>query len=78
MWRYWRQGQTAVRSPGCCCAGTLPGVIAGSVIRVYLLLGPVVFDFVVAPVLIRWASGSHSPRRPSHHHWQGTAARPSS
>src|SRR5207237_4741610 len=33
-------------------AGTLPGVIAGSVIRVYVLPGPVVFDFVVAAVLI--------------------------
>jgi hypothetical protein len=33
-------------------AGTLPGIIAGSVIRVYLLPGPVVFDFVVAAVLI--------------------------
>ena len=33
-------------------AGTLPGVIAGSVIRVYFLPGPVVFDFVVAAVLI--------------------------
>jgi hypothetical protein len=33
-------------------AGTLPGIVAGSVIRVYLLPGPVVFDFVVAAVLI--------------------------
>ena len=33
-------------------AGTLPGVIAGSVIRVYLLPGPVVFALVVAAVLI--------------------------
>ena len=33
-------------------AGTLPGVIAGSVIRVELLPGPRVFDLVVAAVLI--------------------------
>ena len=33
-------------------AGTLPGVIAGSVIRVELLPGPRVFDFVVAAVLL--------------------------
>jgi uncharacterized membrane protein YfcA len=33
-------------------AGTLPGVIAGSVIRVYLLPGPVVFDFIIAAVMI--------------------------
>ncbi len=33
-------------------AGTLPGVIAGSVIRVKLLPGPRVFDLVVATVLL--------------------------
>jgi len=33
-------------------AGTLPGVIAGSVIRVELLPSPHVFDFVVAAVLL--------------------------
>ena len=38
-------------------AGTLPGVIAGSVIRVYVLPGPVVFDFVVAAVLIPLGAG---------------------
>jgi uncharacterized protein len=38
--------------PDLLLAGTLPGVVAGSVIRVYVLPGPVVFDFVVAAVLI--------------------------
>ena len=38
-------GQTLV-------AGTVPGVIAGSVIRVELLPGPRVFDLVVAAVLV--------------------------
>jgi uncharacterized protein len=52
MWRYWRQGQTGGRLSWLLLAGTLPGVIAGSVIRVYVLPGPVVFDFVVAAVLI--------------------------
>jgi uncharacterized membrane protein YfcA len=52
MWRYWRQGQTGGPLIWLLLAGTLPGVIAGSVIRVYLLPGPVVFDFVVAAVLI--------------------------
>ena len=33
-------------------AGTMPGVIAGSVIRVELLPGPRVFDLVVAAVLL--------------------------
>ena len=52
MWRYWRQGQTGGTLTWLLLAGTLPGVIAGSVIRVYVLPGPVVFDFVVAAVLI--------------------------
>jgi uncharacterized protein len=51
MWRYWRQGQTGGTLTWLLLAGTLPGVIAGSVIRVYLLPGPIVFDFVVAAVL---------------------------
>jgi uncharacterized protein len=52
MWRYWQQGQTGGGLTWLLLAGTLPGVIAGSVIRVYVLPGPVVFDFVVAAVLI--------------------------
>jgi uncharacterized protein len=52
IWRYRRQGQTGGALTWLLLAGTLPGVIAGSVIRVYLLPGPVVFDFVVAAVLI--------------------------
>jgi len=52
MWRYWRQGQTGGTLTWLLLAGTLPGVIAGSIIRVYVLPGPVVFDFVVAAVLI--------------------------
>jgi uncharacterized membrane protein YfcA len=52
MWRYWRQGQTGGPLTWLLLAGTLPGVVAGSVIRVYVLPGPVVFDFVVAAVLL--------------------------
>ena len=52
IWRYRRQGQTGGTLTLVLVAGTLPGVVAGSVIRVYLLPGPVVFDFVVAAVLI--------------------------
>jgi uncharacterized protein len=52
IWRYWRQGQTGGKLTWLLLAGTLPGVIAGSVIRVFVLPGPVVFDFVVAAVLI--------------------------
>jgi uncharacterized protein len=52
LYRYWRQGQTGGRLAVILTAGTLPGVIAGSVIRVDLLPGPRVFDLVVAAVLL--------------------------
>ena len=52
LYRYWRQGQTGGRLALVLIAGTLPGVIAGSLIRVKLLPGPRVFDLVVAAVLI--------------------------
>src|SRR5881227_4005299 len=52
LYRYWRQGQTGGRLAVALIAGTLPGVIAGSVIRVELLPGPRVFDIVVAVVLL--------------------------
>jgi hypothetical protein len=52
LYRYWRQGQTGGRLALMLIAGTLPGVIAGSVIRVKLLPGPRVFDLVVAAVLL--------------------------
>jgi uncharacterized membrane protein YfcA len=52
LYRYWRQGQTGGRLALVLIAGTLPGVIAGSVIRVKLLPGPHVFDLVVAAVLM--------------------------
>jgi uncharacterized protein len=52
LYRYWRQGQTGGRLAVLLIAGTLPGVIAGSVIRVELLPGPRVFDLVVAAILV--------------------------
>jgi uncharacterized membrane protein YfcA len=52
LYRYWRQGQTGGRLALLLIAGTLPGVIAGSVIRVKLLPSAHVFDLVVAAVLI--------------------------
>ena len=52
LYRYWRQGQTGGRLALVLIAGTLPGVIAGSFIRVKLIPGPRVFDLVVAAVLI--------------------------
>jgi len=51
LYRYWRQGQTGGRLALILIAGTLPGVIAGSIIRVELLPGPHVFDLVVGAVL---------------------------
>jgi hypothetical protein len=48
LYRYWRQGQTGGRLAVVLVAGTLPGVIAGSVIRVEQLPGARVFDLVVA------------------------------
>ncbi len=52
LYRYWRQGQTGGRLSLVLIAGTLPGVIGGSVIRVELLPGARVFDLVVAAVLV--------------------------
>jgi uncharacterized protein len=52
LYRYWRQEQTGGRLAVVLIAGTLPGVIAGSIIRVELLPGPRVFELVVAAVLI--------------------------
>jgi uncharacterized protein len=52
LYRYWRQGQTGGRLAVLLIAGTVPGVIAGSVIRVELLPSAHVFDLVVAAVLI--------------------------
>ena len=52
LYRYWRQGQTGGRLALVLIAGTLPGVIAGSFIRVKLIPGPRVFALVVAAVLI--------------------------
>jgi uncharacterized membrane protein YfcA len=52
LYRYWRQKQTGGRLALVLIAGTLPGVIAGCVIRVELLPGPRVFDLVIAAVLV--------------------------
>jgi len=52
LYRYWRQGQTGGRLAVVLIAGTVPGVITGSVIRVEPLPGPRVFDLVIAAVLL--------------------------
>jgi uncharacterized protein len=52
LFRYRRQHQTGGRLAVILIAGTLPGVIAGSVIRVELVPGPRVFDLLVAALLM--------------------------
>jgi uncharacterized protein len=52
LYRYWRQHQTGGRLALLLITGTLPGVIAGSVIRVELVPGPRVFDLLVAALLL--------------------------
>ena len=52
LFRYWRQGQSGGRLSRLLAAGTLPGVVAGSIIRVTLLPSAAVFDLVVAAVLL--------------------------
>ncbi len=52
LYRFWRQGQTGGRLALILISGTLPGVIAGSVIRVEVLPGPRVFGIVAATVLV--------------------------
>jgi hypothetical protein len=52
LYRYWRQGQAGGPLAWLLIAGTLPGVVAGSIIRVEVLPSPRVFDLVVAAVLL--------------------------
>jgi uncharacterized membrane protein YfcA len=74
LYRYRRQHQIGGRLAVLLTAGTLPGVIAGSVIRVVVLPGPRVFDLVVAAVLLplgAWLTATRTlpgdgPRRPAH------------
>jgi uncharacterized protein len=64
IYRYWRQRQTGGRLAALLIAGTVPGVIAGSIIRVEFLPGPRVFDLVVAAVLVplgTWLALSRPP-----------------
>jgi uncharacterized protein len=52
LFRYWRQHQTGGRLTRTLLAGTVPGVIIGSIIRVELVPGPRVFEGVIAIVLV--------------------------
>jgi len=52
LYRYRRQHQTGERLALLLIAGTLPGVVAGSIIRAELVPGPRVFDLLVAGLLL--------------------------
>jgi uncharacterized protein len=75
LYRYRRQHQTGGRLALLLTGGTLPGVIAGSVIRVEVIPGPKIFDLVVSAVLLplgAWLTVSKSarpadPARPPRH-----------
>jgi uncharacterized protein len=75
LYRYWRQGQTGGTLAAVLVVGTLPGVVAGSLVRVKLLPEPRVFDLVVASVLLPlgcWlalASARHGDHRSFHLSW---------
>lgn len=57
LYRYWRQGQVGGPLTRLLIAGTVPGVIAGCVIRAEFLPGMTVLDFIVAAVCCRSAPG---------------------
>ena len=52
LMRFWREGRLLNPLTGLLVAGTLPGVIAGAVIRVEFLSGGRAFELVVAGVLL--------------------------
>jgi uncharacterized protein len=74
LYGYWRQRQTGGRLTRLLIVGTLPGVIAGSIIRVELLPGSRAFEVVIAVVLIplgAWLLATHRPRSaPTPRQWR--------
>lgn len=65
LWRYHRAGTLRSRLATTLVLGTLPGVIAGAVIRVELLSGPEAFYLVIAALLIplgAWLAFGTPPR----------------
>ena len=74
VYQYWRQHQTGGPLALLLMTGTLPGVIAGSVIRVELVPGPRVFDLLVAALLLplgTWLAATRPdrPRDPARSPW---------
>lgn len=64
LYRYWRQKQTGGRLTALLLAGTTPGIIAGSLVRVELLSGAQAFEIVIAVVLIPLGSWLATDMRP--------------
>jgi uncharacterized protein len=65
LYRYWRQGQRGGRLTAVLAAGTVPGVVAGSVIRVEVLPGASLFEYVIAALLLPLGTWlALSPARP--------------
>ncbi len=52
LWRYWRQGQRPGELTRYMLAGTVPGVIVGALVRVYLIPDVRTFRLVAAAVLL--------------------------
>jgi uncharacterized membrane protein YfcA len=52
LYRYWRQHQTGGGLTRVLLVGTIPGVVAGAIVRVEFLPSPRAFDVVIAAVLI--------------------------
>ena len=80
LYRYRRQHQTGGRLALILITGTLPGVIAGSVIRVELVPGPRVFDLLVAALLLPlgiWLAASRPARDHGRRCGRNTRRRPS-
>ena len=62
LWRYWRTGVVDLRLTGRLLVGTVPGVVIGSVVRVYAAPGDRVFRLLAAAVLLPlgvWLCSGH-------------------
>jgi uncharacterized protein len=64
LYRYWRQQQTGGGLTRLLLAGTIPGVVAGAIVRVEFLPSPRAFEAVIAVVLIPLGAWILVSRRP--------------
>jgi uncharacterized protein len=80
LYRYWRQGQASRRLALVLIAGTTPGVVAGSVIRVEFLPGPRLFALVAGVALVplgAWLALTRPPQGQRPGSTNGTGVGPS-